>query len=76
MKKIAACLLIVVLITTAFKPVGGVEGKMFPTMLCENYNGKKVTLPAETKGKYTLLGMAFSNGAEDDLKTWINPIYN
>jgi hypothetical protein len=76
MKKIAACLLVIALITVAFKPKGGVEGKMFPTMVCENYNGKKVNLPAETKGKYTLLGMAFSNGAEDELKTWISPVYN
>lgn len=76
MKKIVACLLLTAWIATAFKPAGGVEGKMFPAMQCENYNGKKVNLPAETKGKYTLLGMAFSNSAEDDLKTWINPIYN
>lgn len=76
MKKIVACILLTTWITTAFKPAGGVEGKMFPSMQCENYNGKKVNLPVETKGKYTLLGMAFSNSAEDDLKTWINPIYN
>ena len=49
---------------------------MFPNMVCENYNGKKVNLPEETKGKYTLLGMAFSKDAETNLKTWINPMYN
>jgi hypothetical protein len=76
MKRFAACILFLSLIGLAFKPVVGVEGKLFPAMVCENYNGKKINLPADTKGKYTLLGMAFSNGAEEDLKTWINPIYN
>ncbi len=76
MKKIVTLIFIAAVMTTAFKPSGGVEGKMFPAMQCENYNGKKITIPAETKGKYTLLGMAFSNSAEDDLKTWINPVYN
>ena len=74
MKKLIIPLLIIVLF--AFKPTGGVVGKMFPNMQCEDYNGKKVNLPDDTKGKYTLLGMAFSKGAEDDLKTWINPMYN
>lgn len=76
MKKIIFFLLLIAGISSAFKPAGGVEGKMFPNMQCENYNGKKVMLPADTKGKYTLLGLAFSNNAESDLKTWINPIYN
>lgn len=57
-------------------PASGIEGKMFPVMKCEDYNGKIVNLPEETKGKYTLLGMAFSKEAEANLKTWINPIYN
>ncbi len=64
------------LILVAFKPYGGVEGKMFPDMVCEDYNGKKINLPLDTKGKYTLLGMAFSKDAETNLKTWINPMYN
>ncbi len=75
MKKAAICILSTLLLL-AFTPYGGVEGKMFPAMVCENYNGKKIAIPAETKGKYTLLGMAFSNDAEADLKSWINPIYN
>lgn len=66
----------ILLFTVSFKPPGGVVGKMFPSLQCEDYNGKIVTLPTDTKGKYTLLGMAFSNDAEANLKTWINPIYN
>jgi hypothetical protein len=76
MKKIILSLIVIASITVAFKPTAGVIGKMFPDLQGEDYNGKKVNLPSETKGKYTLLGMAFSNSAEDDLKTWISPVYN
>ena len=48
---------------------------MFPAMTCEDYNGKKINLPDVAKGNYTLIGMAFSNAAEKDLKTWIEPVY-
>jgi len=78
MKKIIFSVLAVAMIAvvTAFKPAPGAVGKMFPEMVCENYNGQAVHLPVDTKGKYTLLAMAFSTAAEGDLKTWINPIYN
>ncbi|MGQ0828795.1 MAG: TlpA family protein disulfide reductase [Bacteroidota bacterium] len=77
MKKIVLSLIVIAAIAAmAFKPDSGILGKMFPVMVCEDYNGTKVTLPVDTKGKYTLLGMAFSNDAETNLKTWINPIYN
>jgi hypothetical protein len=69
-------LIFAAVIAISFKPSGGITGTMFPTMDCEDYNGKKVSLPIDTKGKYTLLGMAFSNKSEEDLKTWMNPIYN
>lgn len=67
---------IAVISVLAFTPSIGVVGKMFPSMSCEDYNGKKVILPDIAKGKFTLIGMAFSNQAEKDLKTWINPVYN
>ncbi len=76
MNKFLIPIIAVVLISVSFTPPSGVEGKMFPAMQCEDYNGKKVNLPDDTKGKYTLLGMAFSKDAETNLKTWINPMYN
>ena len=76
MKKIILLIIAITAISLAFKPGGQVVGKIFPPISCEDYNGKKVNLPEETKGKYTLIGMAFSNAAEKDLKTWINPVYN
>ncbi|MDF2438112.1 MAG: hypothetical protein K0Q95_2488 [Bacteroidota bacterium] len=76
MKKIILSLfLIATVIFLSFKTPGAV-GKMFPDISCENYEGKMVNIPTDTKGKYTLIAMAFSTAAEDDLKTWINPVYN
>ena len=51
------------------------KGKQFPTMVCENLDDQEITLPTDTKGKYTLLSIAYSKKAEDDLKSWITPIY-
>ena len=36
---------------------------------------KEMKLPEDTKGKFTLIGMAYSKKSEDDLKTWFNPVY-
>jgi hypothetical protein len=76
MKKIVLSSLVLLIATCfAFKPTG-VIGNMFPDISCEAYDGKIVNIPADTKGKYTLIAMAFSTAAEDDLKTWVNPVYN
>jgi hypothetical protein len=75
-KKIILFIAVISTITMAFTPQAGVVGTIFPEMECEDYNGKAVNLPLDTKGKYTLICIAFSTAAESDLKTWINPIYN
>jgi hypothetical protein len=53
-----------------------VVGKMFPSMDTETVNDKKVNLPSDTKGKYTLLGLAYSKKSEDELNTWFEPVYS
>lgn len=53
-----------------------VVGKPFPELSGETYDAKNLTLPKETMGKYTLLGMAYSEDAESDLLTWLSPLYN
>ena len=75
-RKIILSIVVIAAIAMAFKPKAGVIGTLFPVMECEDYNGKAVNLPIDTKGKYTLICCAFSTAAEPDLKTWINPIYN
>jgi hypothetical protein len=76
MKKIILGVIALSAIAVAFKPKAGVIGTVFPAMECEDYNGKAVNLPNDTKGKYTLVCCAFSTAAEPDLKTWIDPVYN
>jgi len=53
-----------------------VLGKVFPSMETETLEDKKVILPDDTKGKYTLVGLAYSKKSEDDLSSWFNPVYN
>ena len=50
-------------------------GKTFPDMTGETVEDKKVNLPQDIKGKFTLLGLAYSKKSEDELNTWFNPIF-
>ena len=52
-----------------------VIGSPFPAMGTSTADGKEVDLPNDTRGKYTLLGLAFSKKSEDDLNTWMEPVY-
>jgi hypothetical protein len=52
-----------------------VEGKLFPAMETSTADDKVVNLPKDTRGKFTLLGMAFSKKSEDELNTWIEPVF-
>lgn len=58
----------------AFSPVQ--KGKQFPTLNGETLEGKSVTLPDAAKGKKTLIGMAYSQKAEEALNTWYQPVYD
>ncbi|GAA0892243.1 hypothetical protein GCM10009122_19220 [Fulvivirga kasyanovii] len=53
-----------------------VVGNNFPALEAETVEDAVVNLPEDTKGKYTLLGMAYSKKSEDDLNTWFSPVYN
>ena len=68
--QITLCLVFVAAFTQA-----QVVGKMFPDMVAETVEDKKVTLPIDTKGKFTLLGLAYSKKSEDELNSWFNPIF-
>jgi hypothetical protein len=47
----------------------------FPSMETSTADGKQVSLPKDTRGKYTLLGLAFSKKSEADLNTWMEPVF-
>lgn len=52
-----------------------VIGRTFPDMVAETVEDKVVTLPAEAKGKFTLLGLAYSKKSEDELNSWFQPVF-
>lgn len=45
-------------------------------MEAESLTNQNVNLPKDIAGKHALIGLAYSKKAEDDLKTWFEPIYN
>lgn len=72
MKKFALLLITVVL---SLASEAQVTGKMFPNMEAETVEDKKVILPQDIKGKYTLLGLAYSKKSEDELNSWFQPVF-
>lgn len=48
---------------------------MFPLMEAETVEDRKVLLPADVNGKFTLLGLAYSKKSEDELNSWFLPVY-
>jgi hypothetical protein len=68
--------LVVCLVLLAISVQAQVIGKMFPDMVAETVEDKKITLPASTKGKFTLLGLAYSKKSEDELNSWFSPIFS
>lgn len=50
-------------------------GKPFPFMDGILLNSKTISLPLKNN-KYTVVAIAYHRGAEDELKKWLNPLYN
>lgn len=73
MKASLTLLLIIVVLSTGYSQV---IGSTFPEMKTETVNDKPVVLPQDTKGKYTLLGLAYSKKSEEELNSWFNPIFS
>jgi len=67
--------LLICLLAFGFSARAQVEGKSFPDMEAETIEDKMISLPVDTQGKYTLLGLAYSKKSEDDLNTWFEPVY-
>ena len=51
------------------------QAKPFPALEGITLEDKEVKLPDDVKGKYTLLGLAYSKKAEDHLNTWAETVY-
>jgi hypothetical protein len=67
--------LLVLFASIAIASQAQVVGKMFPAMEAENVEDKKVMLPDAIKGKYTLIGLAYSKKSEDELNSWFQPVF-
>ncbi len=50
-------------------------GKQFPSMEGESLTNKMIDIPNDLKGKYSIIGLAYSKKSEDALKTWFEPAY-
>jgi hypothetical protein len=72
MKKVGLLIFATVL---TLRAMAQVTGKMFPAMEVETVEDKKVNLPQDVKGKYTLLGLAYSKKSEDELNSWFQPVF-
>jgi hypothetical protein len=69
--RVLLCVLLVACLTAQSQVIG----KVFPAMEAETVDDKKVKLPDETLGKYTLLGLAYSKKSEDELNSWFQPVF-
>jgi hypothetical protein len=54
---------------------GQVVGKVFPDMTAETVEDKKVQIPESVRGKYTLIGLAYSKKSEAELNSWFQPVF-
>lgn len=68
--------LFIVLLAFSCSSFAQVIGKAFPDMEAETVEDKVVLIPNDTKGKYTLLGLAYSKKSEDELNGWFSPVFN
>jgi hypothetical protein len=52
------------------------EGEQFPSIEVVDLNEESMTIPEDTEGKFTLVGVAFSEDAQEDLYTWSQPVFS
>lgn len=51
------------------------NGNEFPYIMGKTLEGKSLTIPSDTKGKVTLVALAYSKKSDKYLKDWLEPIY-
>ncbi len=52
-----------------------VKGK-FPVLNGHTLEGNAIAIPLSNTKKFTIVGICFKRSAEDNLKTWIQPMYD
>lgn len=48
----------------------------FPSLSGHTLEGSAINVPLAGTKKFTIVGLCFKRSAEDDLKTWIQPMYD
>lgn len=51
-------------------------GQSFPAITVADLNDKMLNIPEDAQGKFTLIGVAFSEKAQDDLYSWSQPVFS
>lgn len=52
------------------------QNKTFPTLTGHTLEGPVITVPLASTKKFTIVGICYKRAAEEDLKTWIQPMYD
>jgi hypothetical protein len=63
-------------LSSIFNPSFAQKAKLFPNITAANLNDETISLPADHEGKFAVIGVAFSEDAQDDLYTWGPHVYN
>lgn len=71
MKYIITLLAIIICATTNAQ----VKGQQFPNLSGHTLEGSSIAIPLNGIKKFTIIGLCYKRSAEDDLKTWIQPMY-
>ncbi len=48
----------------------------FPTLTGHTLESNAITIPLASTKKFTIVGLCYKRAAEEDLKTWIQPMYD
>ena len=64
------------LVCTLVQMAAAQVGKPFPALSGNTLEDKPVALPENTKGKYTLLCLTYSQKSTDLLSPWFQPVYD
>jgi hypothetical protein len=56
--------------------VGSAQAQNFPNLTGTSLENKTVTIPKNTQGKYTIVGLVYSQKATEVLAPWFQNVYN
>jgi hypothetical protein len=56
------------------KDRAGLVGQNFPNLSAETLSGKTINFPKDTKGKFTIICIAFSDDAQPKVDTWTKAV--